>query len=63
MYSVPGFSVLQIDSNLTVYADAGALNVAIYVYGVTTLGNNQPINLTGYMIECAVGPCAPIVTQ
>jgi len=63
MYSVPGFSVLQIDSNLTVYADAGALNVAIYVYGVTTLGNNQPINLTGYLIECAVGSCAPIVTQ
>lgn len=58
-----GEQVIQVDSNLVFYADPGALSATVDLYGVTSLDQAYPVNLTGYLIDCTVGTCAPIVAQ
>jgi hypothetical protein len=56
-------SVFSLDLNATFYADPGPLSVTIDLYSVTTLEQNYAVNLTGYLVDCAVAACAPIVAQ
>ena len=56
-------SVFSLDLNATFYADPGPLSVTIDLYSVTTLDQNYAVSLAGYLVDCAIASCAPIVAQ